>query len=338
VAEIRSRSKNLWRFVRLAIGILLLIALIPVFVTPEFWTTLTSVNIPLVIAALVLSIASVASKAWRWGVVMRWRGIHLSPTYLLFSYFIGMFFNNFLPSGMGGDAVRAYEAARDTGRGAESVAAVIIERGSGMLAVFMAGSVFALYWPSIPIGIALLVHGLFIGSVIAIWALWLDITGRILAAIGARLPAKLAGIWAKIIKVYEEFRIYRREWRLLLVVMGQSIVTLILTLLSVYTLLLAFDTPVLFPGFVGMYAIITAIDVVPISLNGLGIREGSYVFFLGVIDVPTAVALGVALLVRLLVLIQAAIGGIVFVTRNLRTEKHVQPRQPEPAQPESQTF
>jgi uncharacterized protein (TIRG00374 family) len=337
VAEKGSRFGRFWRFARLAIGVALIIALIPVFLTPEFWTTLASVNIPLVILALVLSIASVASKAWRWGVVMRWRGIQLSPTYLLFSYFIGMFFNNFLPSGMGGDAVRAYEAARDTGRGAESVAAVIIERGSGMLAVFAAGSIFALYWPSIPIGIALLVHGLFLGSVIAIWALWLDITGRILAAIGARLPPKLAGIWAKIIKVYEEFRVYRREWRLLVVVMGQSMVTLVLTLLSVYTLLLAFDTPALFPGFIGMYAIITAIDVVPISLNGLGIREGSYVFFLGVIDVPGTVALGVALMVRFLVLIQAAIGGIVFVTRNLSTEKHVQPRQPEPAQPESQT-
>jgi glycosyltransferase 2 family protein len=240
---------------------------------------LASVNVPLVILALVLSIASVASKAWRWGVVMRWRGIQLSPTYLLFSYFIGMFFNNFLPSGMGGDAVRAYEAARDTGRGAESVTSVIIERGSGMLAVFAAGSIFTLTWPAIPTGIALLVHGLFIGSTIAIWALWLDITGQILAAIGARLPAKLAGIWAKIIKIYEEFRIYRREWRLLVVVMWQSIVTLILTLTSVYTLLLAFDTPVSFVAFTAMYAIITAIDVVPISLNGLGVREGSYVFF-----------------------------------------------------------
>src|SRR3954467_3418558 len=117
------QSKRLWRYVRLAIGLALIAVLIPTLFTAEFWATLASVNVPLVILALLLSIASVASKAWRWGVVMRWRGIKLSPGYLLFSYFIGMFFNNFLPSGMGGDVVRAYEAARDTGRGAESVTA-----------------------------------------------------------------------------------------------------------------------------------------------------------------------------------------------------------------------
>jgi glycosyltransferase 2 family protein len=324
------RSRRLWRYVRLAIGLILIVALIPTLATPDFWTTLASVNVPLVVLALILSIASVASKAWRWGIVMRWRGIHLSPGYLLISYFIGMFFNNFLPSGMGGDAVRAYEAARDTGRGAESVTAVLIERGSGMLAVFAAGSLFALTAPTLPIGIALLVHALFVGSVVAIWALWLDETGRILTVTGSRLPARFAGIWSKIIRVYEEFRLYRHEWRLLAEVMAQSIITLILTLASVYTLLLAFDEPISFAAFAAFFAIATAVDVIPISLNGLGVREGAYVFFLGLIGVPRAVALGVALLVRLLVLIQAAMGGIAFVWRNLRGERLANSSNPPP--------
>jgi glycosyltransferase 2 family protein len=314
------RSKQLWRTVRLAVGVICTLLLIPLIVDPKFRVALASVNVPLVILALILSVASVASKAWRWGVVMRWRGIALSPGYLLFSYFIGMFFNNFLPSGMGGDVVRAYEAARDTGKGAESVIAVVIERGSGMLAVFAAGSIGALLVPDLPVGIALLAHALFLGSLIAIWALWLDLTGQILAAIGKRLPARLAGIWGKITRIYEEFRLYRREWRLMAEVMWQSIVTLALTLASVYTLLLAYNKPISFAEFAAVFSIITAIDVLPISLNGLGIREGTYVFFLGRIVDPS-VALGVALLVRLLVLVQAAMGGIAFVWRNLRRAK-----------------
>jgi uncharacterized protein (TIRG00374 family) len=315
------RSKQVWRYVRLIIGLILVLLLIPTLANADFWNTLKSVNVPLVVLALLLSIASVASKAWRWGVVMRWRGIHLSPGYLLFSYFIGMFFNNFLPSGMGGDVVRAYEAARDTGRGAESVTAILIERGSGMLAVFATGSICALAVPQLPIGVALLVHALFIGSVVAIWALWLDVTGRILAAIGAKLPSRLKGLWAKITRVYEEFRAYRHEYRLLFAVTWQSIVTLALTLASVYTLLLAFGQAVSFAAFAAVFAIATAIDVVPLSPNSLGVREGVYVYFLGQIGVASPVALGVALLVRLLVLIQAAIGGIAYVWRNLHPGK-----------------
>ncbi len=315
------RSRRLWRYLRLIVGLALIALLIPTLATPEFWATLASVNVPLVVLAFVLSVASVASKAWRWGVVMRWRGIHLSPGYLLFSYFIGMFFNNFLPSGMGGDAVRAIEAARHTGRGAESVTAVVVERGSGMLAIFATGSLFALTVPTLPTGIALLVHALFVGSLVMVWALWLDVTGHVLAAIGARLPVRLQGAWGKFTRVYDEFRLYRHEWRLLAAVMWQSVITLALSLASVYTLLLAFNDPIPFAAFASFFAIATAVDVIPISLNGLGVREGTYVFFLGQIGVARPVALGVALLVRLLVLIQAALGGIAFLWRNVHGEK-----------------
>ena len=316
-----TKRPQLWRYIRLIVGLVLIIALIPTFATPEFWTTLSRVNIALVGLALVLSIASVASKAWRWGVVMRAKGIYLSPLYLLFSYFIGMFFNNFLPSGMGGDVVRAYETARDTGRGAESITSILIERGSGMLSVFAVGSLFALTVSELPTGVTLLVHALSIGAIVAIWALWLDLTGRVLKAIGTRLPQRLVGVWGKIIRVYEEFRSYRRQWRLLLTIIWQSLVTLVLTLASVYTLLLAFNRPIPFAEFAAMFSIITAIDVVPISLNGLGIREGSYVFFLGLAHVEAPIALGVALMVRLLVLIQAAIGGLVYLWRNAQSRQ-----------------
>ncbi len=319
-----ARSRHLLHYARLAVGLLCIAVLIPTLAAPDFWKTLASVNLPLVLLALVLSVASVASKAWRWGLVMRWRGIVLSPTYLLFSYFIGMFFNNILPSSVSGDVVRAYEAARDTGRGKESVVAVMIERGSGMLAVFAAGSIGALLVPNLPLGVTLFAHALFVGSIIIIWALWQDWTGRLLAVLQTRLSVRLAGSWGKIIRIYDEFRIYRREWSLLLELMLQSVVTLILTLASVYTLLLAFDQHVLFTEFAAVFSIITAIDVLPISLNGLGIREGSYVFFLGTIGIAAPIALGVALLVRLLVLLQAMVGGIVFVARNLQKQAAVE--------------
>jgi uncharacterized protein (TIRG00374 family) len=268
--------------------------------------------VPLVIAATVLSALSVVSKAWRWGAVMRWRGLPQSSTYLVSSYFIGMFFNNFLPSGLGGDVIRAYQTARDTGRGAESVVSVVIERGSGMVSLFAAGSLGALFVP-LPTSIALLAHGLFLGSLIGLWAMWSDVTGRVLSFIGARLPKFLQSPWSKITRLYEEFRGYRHEWRLFLTVMAQSLVTLVTTLASVYCLLLAFDNHVSFGGFAAVYSIVTAIDVIPFSLNGLGIREGTYVYFLGLLGVPDAVSLGVALLVRLIVAIFALFGGLLFL-------------------------
>lgn len=314
-------ARTVWRAARLLAGLALILLLIPVLLTPDFWITLAAVDAPLVLLALVLSVASVVSKAWRWGMVMRWRGITLRPAYLFGSYLVGMFFNHFLPSGLGGDVVRAYETARDTGRGPESVTGVIVERGSGMLAVFAAGSLGALLAPGIPVGVALLAHGLLVGALIAIWALWLDVTGRALDSVGRRLPTGLRRVWDKLGAITTEFRRYRREWRILGAIMLQSLVTLILTLASVYTLLLAFRQEVAFSGFAAFFSIATAIDVIPFSLNGLGVREGVYVFFLGLLGVGAAPALGVALMVRLLVLVQAFGGGLIFLARELRQRR-----------------
>jgi len=55
------------------------------------------------------------------------------------------------------------------GRGKEAITAVILERGSGMLAVFGGGSLLALFQPNLPLSIALLAHGLFIGLLVGLF-------------------------------------------------------------------------------------------------------------------------------------------------------------------------
>jgi hypothetical protein len=312
----------LWRGLRIGVAVILLLLLLPTFLQPEFLEALRGVNLALLGLSLLLSVASVASKAWRWGIVLRWRGIVLSPQYLLLSYFISMFFNNFLPSGMGGDAVRAYESARDTGRATESITAVILERGSGMLSLFAAGSLSLLIFPSheLPPPVVLLVHGLFLGAVVGIVLLWQDFTGSLLQWIGAKLPGKIGGMWLKIVGVYEDFKGYRTQYKLLFDLMVQSLVTLILTIASLYVLILALGQNVPIGAFAAVIAIATAIDLIPISPNGLGVREGVYVFLLGNLGIPKAIGLAFGILIRLLVLIQALIGGVAFLMRGARAK------------------
>lgn len=309
---------NLTRIARVLIGVILVVALIPILLQAEFWTTLVQADPRLLALGAILSTASVFSKIWRWGVVLRWRGISTPPRYLTESYFISIFFSAFLPSGMGGDAVRAYETARDTGYRKESVISVVIERGSGMLGLFAAGSLGALLVPGLPLPLMLVTHGLFIGATAGVWLLWRDFTGTGLRWVEPRLPDQFRPWWGKLIRLNEEFRLYRREWRLLASVMAQSTLTLLLTLASVYCILRAFGADLTFAAFAPIYSIITAIDVIPLSISGLGVREGSYVYLLGVVGVRDSMALGTALIVRLIVTILALIGGFLFLRRNMR--------------------
>jgi uncharacterized protein (TIRG00374 family) len=318
------KRATFWRLIRYGVGGGLIVLLIPTFFQPEFIESLRTVNFPLLGLSLILSILSVASKAWRWGIVLRHRGIAVKSTSLLITYFIGMFFNNFLPSGIGGDAIRAVASARETGKPAEAITAVILERGSGMLALFTAGSVGLLLYPGhgLPIGVVILVHGLFIGAIMGTWLLWQGFTGKLLSRIGkwidSHAPRPLSKAWGMGLSVYEEFRSYRTERRLLFDILWQSVVTLLLTIASLYALIGALGQTVSIGGFAAAISIATAIDLIPISPNGLGVREGVYIYLLGQLGVSAGVGLAFGILIRLLVLIQALIGGVAFVTRGVR--------------------
>ena len=318
-----AKPRHWLRYARIAIAVGLLILLLPTFANPEFFKALASVNLLLVTVAFVFSVLSVASKARRWGIVLRARGIHATNRYLLFSYFISMFFNNFLPSAVGGDAVRAIESARSSGRGKEAVSAVILERGTGMVVVFGCGSILSLFTPNLPLQIALLAHGLFIGTLFGVFLLWRDFTGDLLNWITRNVVTrlfggKLNGLWAKASGLYFDFRNYRHQWRLIGALLLQSIITQAMTMTSLYALINAFNIRPPFGAFIAVTGIASAIDLIPISLNGIGIREGVYVYFLGLLTIAAPVAVAFALVNRLIVLAQALLGGVTFVWRSAR--------------------
>src|SRR5258708_6646722 len=114
-SPMKERRVKWWRYARIATACVLIALLLPTILQRQFFSALANVRLPLVGLAFVFSVLSVVTKARRWAVILHARGMAASDLYLLTSYLIGMFFNNFLPSGMGGDAVRAIESARTTG-------------------------------------------------------------------------------------------------------------------------------------------------------------------------------------------------------------------------------
>jgi hypothetical protein len=313
------------RYARVAVALVLLLILLPTLTQPQFLSTFAHINLPLAGLAFALSLASVAAKAQRWGIVLRARGVHVTYRYPLTSYFVGLFSNNFLPSGLGGDAVRAYDSAHTTGRGKEAITAVILERGSGMLVAFGGGSLLALFQPNLPLSIALLAHGLFVGALVGLFLLWQDFTNELLDRVRGRVISRafngrLDTPWLKFVDLYREFRSYRRERRLLVILLAQALLTQALAILALYTLILALGYAPPFGAFSAVTGIGTSLDLVPISLNSLGVREGVYVYFLGLLAIPGPAAAAFAVSIRLVALLQALLGGFLFLWRGVRPE------------------
>src|SRR5436305_8844190 len=90
-----------------------------------------------VVAALALNLFDTFASVRRWRLLTRAQGGQATFPFFLRSYMVGIFFNNFLPSTIGGDTVRAADTAR-TGVGrAKAVAIVFVDRFVGLLALML---------------------------------------------------------------------------------------------------------------------------------------------------------------------------------------------------------
>jgi hypothetical protein len=100
------------------------------------WQAVQGANWWLLLAVYVMFVVSLAVRAVRWLILVRALGSDVRLGRLVELYFVGSFFNSFLPSGFGGDVVRAAEVTRDMDSGM-AVGTVVVDRLTGLLVLFV---------------------------------------------------------------------------------------------------------------------------------------------------------------------------------------------------------
>src|SRR5262245_38666909 len=100
--------------VKLAVSVALLAYLFSIPDTAALEQRLRSADLLLLAAAVACYFAMVALAAWRWQLLLATLGAHASLRRLGASYLVATFFNNFLPSNIGGDIVRVRDGSRIT--------------------------------------------------------------------------------------------------------------------------------------------------------------------------------------------------------------------------------
>src|SRR5262245_20287932 len=101
----------------------------------KIWESWRDAHLGLIALALILQLLGVVLSAAKWWVLLRARGLRLSFTWLLGAYLAGQFANNFLPTTVGGDALRVAQLGRRIGSYSQASASVFIERLTGFLAL-----------------------------------------------------------------------------------------------------------------------------------------------------------------------------------------------------------
>src|SRR5215212_9073918 len=99
----------------------------------RLWSVARQASISWLAAALALYFLMVLASVVRWGVLLRAQHVRLPYSFLTQSFLVATFFNNFLPSNIGGDVVRITDTARAAGSKTLATTVVLIDRGIGLL-------------------------------------------------------------------------------------------------------------------------------------------------------------------------------------------------------------
>jgi hypothetical protein len=257
--------------------------------------------------------------SFRWQLLLVAQNIKIPLKSLIASLYVGQFFNSFLPTTIGGDAIRAYDTAEASKEPAKSVTTVFMDRFIGVLAlVLLAILAFilaflmgddVLYYLIPVLSVFLLC---LIGLVIVLNDLLFELIAKGLRRIN------LNRIADQLEKIYRSIQEMKVDPITLLYAFAISLLLQINVVIFYYfiSLGLGLEIPILY--YFIIVPVTLTILIVPFSINGIGLREGVFVFLLAGIGVSPSDAIALSLLSFFLVLTQAVIGGIVFAFRGVK--------------------
>ena len=249
----------------------------------------------------------------RWQCLLRAEGIHLDLWRLGLVYFEGAFFNLFLPTVIGGDIVRGYLIYKMTSGHDASIASILVDRLAGFAALMLiAVTALTLAYgtlndPQVALAI-LTVVACFTGVMLVLLNRWLTTrVSAVLSVIGlARFQAKLHGL-------VDALQRYRRHHRALAQAFLLSALLQALIIVTYYFIGVGLHLGVPLLYFFLFVPLITALSMLPVSVAGLGVREGGVIYFFGKVGVDAATALGMSLVWFSLTLLVSSLGGLAFL-------------------------
>src|SRR6478672_4104379 len=140
----------------------------------RLWSVARQASIAWLVFALLLYLGMLLASALRWGVLLRAQHVQLPFSFLTQSFLVATFFNNFLPSNIGGDVIRITDTAKIVGSRTLATTVVLIDRGLGLLGLALmaaSGASLMQHMAVGRIGPAVLWAGFGLGAVIATPAL-----------------------------------------------------------------------------------------------------------------------------------------------------------------------
>ncbi len=296
--------KKLSNVIKIAVSLGLLILIL----TRLKWSTIIheikAANYIFLIPATLLYFIAILLSAYRWIIFLKLRSIVLTLSQALKYYLISIFAGNFLPSG-GLDVVRAIYAGKG-GKVSTALAATFIDRLSGFYAILFYLIIAAI---TLTMKTKALLNITIIGILLLLAINLLLFTKQLYETVN---KVKRNKITTPILKFLNSIYEYRDEWPLIIKTLPISI--LIQLLFSLVPIVISFGLKVKIPIWesILLLPIINFVMMIPVTISGLGLREGAFIIIYGDL-IGKEKALLLSLLYYLTSVIISLIGWVLFL-------------------------
>jgi len=254
-------------------------------------------------------------SAYRWQILARAQGDDVPLLFLAKSYLVGTFFNIFLPTRFGGDVVRIWDGSKYSKSLVKSSAIVLVERSTGIICLFLfalAASLFRLDMArQVPVIWAALLLG-FLGLA-AVALFFSPFFGRRLE----RLPEKgtLKTVKQKIIAFRTTIILYKEKRREFARATAWAVCLQLNVILYYFLIGRALHISIPLLDYFIFIPLVLLIQIIPITINGLGLRELSYVEIFNFYGITPETAISFSIIEIVFGLVVGLVGGAIYVSR-----------------------
>jgi len=284
----------------------------------RLWATARRASLVWLSAALAVYFVNVLVSTWRWHLLLDAQAVTMRRRTLLGSFLVATFFNNFLPSNIGGDVIRIRDSAKEARSKTLATTVILVDRVLGLMGLVLVAAIGATIAtapgrtqaPILPIW---LWTGLIVAAVVSAPAVLApEGVGRLLQPLAALHPEWIGG---RIDTFTATLARFRERPTALARAFGGAVVVQALLVLFYAAVVYALGVRVGVSDLAVVVPISLVVQMLPVSVNGFGVREATFSFYFSRIGLPIESALLVSLIAAAVVMVFSLSGAAVYVSR-----------------------
>ncbi len=307
-------AKAYW--LKLLAGVALIGLVLTFQVKPsEIGQQLSQSSLIWILSAGALHIVGLVLSAYRWQLLLAAQSVKAPMWDLIRSYLIGGFFNNFLPTRVGGDIYRVVDSKKYSGSLLRPLAVILVERLSGVYALLLIGIAAVTFYPRFQEvkALAIALFGLVIAGLAGVFLFYgSQRFGEWLKSLAAHLPQKAGG---KLLEMFDAFRHFSSSRGTVLSAFLLGILLQANVILYYYFIARGIHMTLSFQEAAIVMPILICIQLLPLTPNGIGVREFSYIYLLSPFGVGKPLAVAFSVWDYILTFFYGLIGGVLYLLK-----------------------